>query len=184
MDPENETTKKVAEGIIRGEIAVVMGNPLLIKRNGCAACHILFLVVDKLRVSEQDAADLLSEVLLENSTLNDDFVAMVEDIHMRSRSMGNTFLIKNRDSKDRYIESNFKNALAEILSDASSLGSEIVLRKLILSYIALSIAQNLGIDLHAATEELYYYMRKKDEETHHELLDSIRSVLRKGHRVR
>jgi len=184
MDPKNETTKKLAEEIIRCEIAAVMRNPLLIKRNGCAACHVLFSIVDKMQVSEQDAADLLSEVLLENSTLNDNFVGMVENIHMRSRSMGNTFVIKNRDSKDRYIESNFKNALAEILSDASSLSSEIVLRKLILSYIALSIAQNLGIDLHAATEELYYYMRKRDEETHQELLDSIRSVLSKGQRVR
>lgn len=85
--------------------------------------------------------------------------------------MGNTFLIKNRESKDRYIESNFKNVLDEILSDTSSLSSEIVLRKLILSYAALSIAQSLRIDLHAATEELYYYMRKKDEETHLELLE-------------
>ena len=184
MDLDNESTKKLAEGIIRREIAAVKEKPLTIKQNGCAACHVLFSIADKMQVSEQDAADLLSEVLLENSTLNDDFVAMVEQIHMRSRSMGNTFLIKNRESKDRYIESNFKNVLAEILSDASSLSSEIVLRKLILSYIALCIAQNLGIDLHAATEELYYYMRKKDEETHHELLDSIRSVLSKGHRAR
>ena len=177
-------TKNIAEEIIRGEISAVMKNPLKIKQNGCAACHVLFSIIDKMQVSEQDAADLLSEVLLENSILNDDFVNMVEEIHMRSRFMGNTFLIKNRESKDRYIESNFKNVLAEILSDASSLSSEVVLRKLILSYAALSIAQNLGIDLHAATEELYYYMRKKDEETHRELLDSIRSVLSKGHKIR
>jgi hypothetical protein len=29
-----------------------------------------------------------------------------------------------------------------------------------ISAIALEIAQNIGIDYHAATEELYYYMRK------------------------
>jgi hypothetical protein len=184
MDIDNNSTNKVAEGIIRGEIAAIMKNPLTIKQNGCAACHVLFSIVDRMQVSEQDAADLLSEVLLKNSTLNDEFVAMVEEIHMRSRSMSNTFLIKNREAKDRYIESNFKNVLAEILSDTSSFGSEIVLRKLILSYIALSIAQNLGIDLHAATEELYYYMRKKDEETHMDVLDSIQSILSKGRSVR
>ena len=36
-----------------------------------------------MQVSEQDATDLLSEVLLGNSNLNDDFIAMIEDIHMR-----------------------------------------------------------------------------------------------------
>lgn len=181
MNLENKAIKKMAEEIIQAEISAVMKNPLKIKKNGCAACHVLFSIIDKMQVSEQDAADLLSEVLLENSILNDDFVDMVEEVHMRSRFTGNTFLIKNREYKDRYIESNFKNVLAEILSDASSLSSEIVLRKLILSYAALSIAQSLGIDLHAATEELYYYMRKKDEETHRELSDLIRSVLSKGH---
>lgn len=184
MDLEDEVTRKKAEEIICSEIAVVKEDPLVIKQNGCAACHVLFSIVNKMQLSEQDAADLLSEVLLVNNALNDDFIAMVEDIHMRSRYMGTTFVIKNRQAKDRYIESNFKNTLAELLSDASNLSSEIVLRKLILSHIALSIAQNLGIDFHAATEELYYYMRKKDDETHKKLLGSIRSVLSKGRRTR
>jgi hypothetical protein len=184
MDLEDEVTKKKVEGLIRSEVATVKENPSVIKQNGCAACHILFSIINKLQVSEQDAADLLSEILLDNSVLNDDFIAMVEDIHMRSRCMGTTFVIKNREAKDRYIESNFKNTLAELLSDASNLSSEIVLRKLILSDIALSIAQNLGIDFHAAKEELYYYMRKNEDETDKELLDSIRSVLSKGQRTR
>jgi hypothetical protein len=48
-----------------------------------------------------------------------------------------------------------------------------------LSHIALNIAQNLGIDYHAATEELYYYMRKNDMQTHDEMMQSIRSLLTK-----
>ena len=54
---------------------------------------------------------------------------------------------------------------------------EIVMRRLILSNIALNIAQNLGVDYHAAMEELYCYMRKKDIQTHKELIQSIRSLL-------
>ncbi|MGH9927268.1 MAG: hypothetical protein ACRD5B_18030, partial [Nitrososphaeraceae archaeon] len=71
------------------------------------------------------------------------------------------------------------NTLNELLGDASHYGSEIVLRKLIMSQIALELAQNLGIDYHAATEELYYYMRKKDMETHTELMQLIRSIIGK-----
>jgi hypothetical protein len=37
----------------------------------------------------------------------------------------------------------------------------------------LEIAKNIGIDYHAATEELYYYMRKKDQDTHTRILEFI-----------
>jgi hypothetical protein len=40
-----------------------------------------------------------------------------------------------------------------------------------ISAIALEIAQNIGIDYHAATEELYYYMRKNDDRTDALLLE-------------
>ena len=93
--------------------------------------------------------------------------------------MGLTFVLKSREAKGRRIESQFKNTLNELLGDASRYGSEIVLRKLIMSQIALELAQNLGIDYHAATEELYYYMRKKDMETHTELMQLIRSIIGK-----
>jgi len=63
MDLEDEETKKNVEEVIRGEIAVVKKNPLVIKQNGCAACYILFSIVNKIQLSEQDAADLLSEVV-------------------------------------------------------------------------------------------------------------------------
>jgi hypothetical protein len=168
-----------AEEIIINEISVVTSDPSTIKGNGCAACHVLFKVKEAMKVSEQDAADLLSEVLLDNTPLNDQFISMVEQIHKKARMMGITFAIKSREAKDRYIDGNFKNTLSELVSDASVYGTELLMRKLILSYIALSIAQNLGIDYHAATEELYYYMRKKDMATHDEVMQVIQSLLAK-----
>jgi hypothetical protein len=71
---------------------------------------------------------------------------MVENIHMKQRTMGLTFVLKSREAKGRRIESQFKNTLNELLGDASHYGSEIVLRKLIMSQIALELAQNLDID--------------------------------------
>jgi len=180
MNRDDEDARAKAEEIMKTEIANVSRNPSIIKGNGCAACHVLFAVKNKMEVSEQDAADLLSEILLENTALNDEFIGLVENVHMRARYMGSTFVIKDREAKDRYIESNFRNALAELLSDSASYGTEIVLRKLILSNIALTIAQNLGIDYHAATEELYYYMRKHDEETATEVTDLISSITSRG----
>jgi hypothetical protein len=178
----SDKSRLEAEDIIKKEIALVSQSPSVVKGNGCAACHVLFKVKETLKVSEQDAADLLSEVLLDNVPLNDQFISMVEDIHMKGRMMGVTFAIKSREAKDRYIDANFKNTLSELQSDASVYGTEIVMRKLLLSNMALNIAQNLGIDYHAATEELYYYMRKNDQSTHGEIMQGIRSLLSKQER--
>jgi hypothetical protein len=98
---------------------------------------------------------------------------------MKQRIMGLTFVLKSREEKDRRIDSQFKNTLNELLGDASHYGSEIILRKIIMSQIALELAQNLGRDYHASTEELYYYMRKKDVETHTELMHTIKSIIDK-----
>lgn len=145
-----------AERIAEREIRTVNENPLAIRSNGCAACHVLFTIANKMRMNEQDAADMLSEVLLDNNQLNDQFIEMVEkNVHMKQRTMGLNFVLKSREAKDRRIESQFKNTLNELLGDASRYGTEIVLRKIIVSQIALQMAQNLGIDYHAATEELY-----------------------------
>jgi hypothetical protein len=182
VDDDDNNLRVEAEQIIKKEISTVSKNPSTIKKeNGCAACHVLFKVKETMHISEQDAADLLSEILLDknNNLLNEEFISMVEQIHMKERMMGTAFAIKTREAKDRYIDSNFKNTLSELTSDASSYGTEIVLRKLILLNVALNIAQNLGIDYHAATEELYYYMRKNDISTHEELMRSIRSLLTK-----
>lgn len=175
----NLDDKFLLEGvqIVTNEISLVSENPGVIKGNGCAACHILFKIKETMQVSEQDAADLLSEILLDNSALNDQFISMVEDIQLKARMMGTTFVIKTREAKDRYIDSQLKNTLDELKSDATVYGTEILMRRLILSNIALNIAQNLGIDYHAATEELYYFMRKHDEETHALLMKLVQSVL-------
>ena len=60
--------------------------------------------------------------------------------------------------------------------------SDIVLRKLLISAIALEIAQNIGIDYHAATEELYYYMRKNDQKTHEGILAFIDGLYKRINR--
>ena len=74
----DDKSRVEAEQIIKNEISVVTDNPSIIKGNGCAACHVLFKVKELMHVSEQDAADLLSEVLLDN----DEFISMFEEIHI------------------------------------------------------------------------------------------------------
>jgi hypothetical protein len=174
LDPEKE---KTAEQIISQEVSAVANDSSRVKENGCAACHVLFTLVGRMNLSETDAADLLTEVLLARPELNDRFIEMVESVHMKQRMMGVAFAIKTREAKDRYIDSQFKNALDELLADTSKYGVDITLRKMMMSYIALEIAQNLGIDYHAATEELYYYMRKRDEETHAALMKLVQSII-------
>jgi hypothetical protein len=167
---ENGNDIQVKE-IIMKEVQNIHRNPSEIRQNGCAACHVLFTLVDKLQISESDASDLLSQILFHDQQLNDSFIEMVEDIHMKQRKMAISFALKNRNAKDRYIESNFKNFLEEISYDIINYGHDLVLRKLMISAIALEIVQNIGIDYHAATEELYYYMRKNDERTNVLLLE-------------
>ena len=177
LDPEKESA---AEQIISQEVNAVAMDSARVKGNGCAACHVLFTLVGKMDLSETDAADLLTEVLLAKPELNDRFIEMVENIHMKQRMMGMTFAIKTRDAKDRYLDSQFKNTLDELLADAANYGVDIVFRKLVMSHVALGIAQSLGIDYHAATEELYYYMRKHDSETHAVLMQLVSSIMDRG----
>ena len=61
-----------AERIAEREIRIVNENPLVIsplviRPNGCAACHVLFTIANKMKISEQDTADMLSEALLDNN---------------------------------------------------------------------------------------------------------------------
>jgi hypothetical protein len=168
--------KEIAKKIISKAINNVKENPLVVKENGCAACHVLFNLSKEMEISEQNASDLLSEVLFANPDLNDTFIDMVENIHMKRRLMGTAFAIKTREAKDKYIYSNFKNTLAELHSDLINYGPDVALRKLLLSMISLEIAKNIGIDYHASTEELYYFMRKNDQETHESLLEFINQL--------
>ena len=129
---------------------------------GCVACHTIFSLKEKLASSEQDAADLLSNVLTHDSTLNHEFIDVVEQVHMHERNIGKIFAMRERESKDSYLEAYFSNVLDELTSDLNFSSYQMILRKLLLSYLALYLAQTIGVDYHAATEELYYLLRKDD----------------------
>jgi len=77
LDPQIE---KTAEQIISQEVNAVSNDSSRVKENGCAACHVLFALVGRMNLSETDAADLLTEVLLAKPELNDRFITMVETI--------------------------------------------------------------------------------------------------------
>jgi len=145
--------------IIENEIKALRTGTMDIK-DGCVACHMIFTMVNKLGTNEQDAADLLSQILTNYPSLNDEFIDLVEDIHMRSRMKAISFYKRSREAKDRYVESYFKNALTELQSDALKHGGNMALRKIVLNYLSSYLAQTLGIDFHASTEELYYILRK------------------------
>jgi hypothetical protein len=170
---KNNSNENIAKTITSEEINNVKNDPSIIKINGCAACHVLFSIVDKVHVNESEASDLLSQILYNDPQLNDSFIEMVENVHMKQRMMGIPFSIRTRESKDKYIDSNLRNVLSELSADLVNYGTDIVLRKLLITSISLEIAQNIGIDFHAATEELYYYMRKRDQDTHTRILELI-----------
>ena len=169
----NNSDENIAKKLTSEEISCIINNPSVIKANGCAACHVLFSIVDKMHLNESEASDLLSQILFHDPQLNESFIEMVESVHMKQRMMAIPFSIRTRESKDKYIDSNLKNVLSELSADLVNYGTDIVLRKLLILSISLEIAQNIGIDYHAATEELYYYMRKKDQDTHTKILEFI-----------
>ena len=47
-----------AKQIISQEINRINVNPSTIKVNGCAACHVLFSIIDKMHLNESEASDL------------------------------------------------------------------------------------------------------------------------------
>jgi hypothetical protein len=108
---------------------------------------------------------------------------MVEKIHMKERMMGVQFSIKSREAKDRFIDANMKNVISELSFDIKQYGKELVLRKLLLSLVTVQLAQNIGVDHHAATEELYYYMKKNLESDTfiHEFINKISKVDNDGY---
>ena len=166
--------------LIDSEITRVLSNSSLIEYGGCAACHVLFTLIKSLSLSESDAGDLLSQALFEDPQLNERFIEMVEKIHMKERMMGVPFSIKSRDAKDRFIDATLKNAISELSFDIKQYGKELVLRKLLLSLVTVQLAQNIGVDHHAATEELYYFM-KKNMDTDNLILEFINKISQVNH---
>ena len=154
------------KNLIEQEINAVMMMPSKVMENGCVACHILFTLVNRMGISEASASDQLSEILTHDQNLNEKFIDAVEKIHMKQRMMSVSFSLKSRDSKNRYINSQMKDGLYELDIDLVNYGKDIVMRKLLITYLSLQLAQSIGVDHHAAKEELYYYMRTKDNETH------------------
>ena len=146
---------------IRKELDEVKNNKVDL-HGGCVACHVIFRLKERLESSEQNAADLLSEILTSDSVLNREFIDVVEKIHMNDRHLGGSFALRERESKDNYLEAYFSNVLDELTSDLITSSHQIILRKLLLSYLGLYLAQTIGVDYHAATEELYYLLRKDD----------------------
>ena len=147
--------------LIRKELDVIKDHKVDL-HGGCVACHMIFTLKEKLDSSEQNAADLLSEVLTHDPILNREFIDIVEQIHMNERHLGESFSLRERESKDNYLEAYFSNVLDELTSDLITSSHQMILRKLLLSYLALYLAQTIGVDYHAATEELYYLLRKDD----------------------
>ena len=90
--------EEIAKSIISQEIRQIDSNASKIKENACATCHVLFTLVDKMQISEQDASELLSEILTNEPNLNDQFIEMIETIHMKQRMVGVTFSIKTRQA--------------------------------------------------------------------------------------
>jgi hypothetical protein len=101
---------------IRYELENIKENQTNLHGN-CVACHMIFRLKEKLKSSEQNAADLLSEVLSIDSTLNREFIDVVEKIHMKDRGLGRIFSLRDRESKDSYLEAYFSNVLDELTSD-------------------------------------------------------------------
>ncbi len=67
---------------------------------------------------------------------------------MKERRMGVSFSIKSRDSKNRYINSQMKDGLYELDVDLVNYGKDIVMRKLLVTYLSLQLAQSVGVDHH------------------------------------
>ena len=156
-----EEKEKIAKSIILKEIHEIDFNAFKVKEKGCAACHVLFTLINKMQISEQDASELLSEILSKDPKLNDLFIEMVESIHMKQRMMGITFSIKTREAKDHYIDSNIKNYIEELSTDLANYGTDIMLRVLLLSSISLQIAQNIGIIFIYYLSRIYLYSNRK-----------------------
>jgi len=179
MESSNENAIGKASELIRTEMSKVRSDPSVIKVDGCVACSMLSALASITEIGEVAAGDLLTEVLSQDEKLNEEFVSVVEYVHRKQRFLGTAFVAKTREGKDRFIEGNFKNGIEELLNDSSVFGTSMVFRKLIMEHVALQLAQNIGVDYHAASEELYYYMRKNDKQTNAAIIGLIDSIYQK-----
>ncbi|MEO9364670.1 MULTISPECIES: hypothetical protein [Candidatus Nitrosocaldus] len=162
-----------AKSKVRDIIAREVGSKSIDTKVECFACHVMYTVMRECNMDEA-TADLLSQVLSEDSALNERFIQAIEYLHLYSRARALWFYSKDRVEKDAYLAMHVRNAIAEIEHEAREYGNDTVLRRLLLSYLSTYIAQVIGMDLHASTEELYYMLRKNGE-----LEEEIKRILRK-----
>ncbi|VVC05745.1 Uncharacterised protein [uncultured archaeon] len=75
-----------ARNFIKEEIERIKKHEIELHQ-GCVACHVISSLKEKQGHSEQDAADLLSDTLTHDTKLNQEFIDVVEQIHMKERNM-------------------------------------------------------------------------------------------------
>lgn len=126
----------------------------------CFACHVIRAIMHGCDLDESAAADMLSQMLDEDEMLNERFIDAVEYLHLYSRGRALWFYGRSRREKDDYLAMHVKNALTELEHELRDHGREAPLRRLLLSYLSIYIAQMIGMDLHAGTEEVYYLLRR------------------------
>ncbi len=146
--------------IIRDTLEDIMND---IKRyantDSCIPCKIISNISKELELSESDAGEILSNILANDIELYERFIEVMENVHMRIRNKALNFYSKSREGKDRYLELYIRNAITE-LRDDTRYSKDIVIRRLVLNYLSTYLAQTLGLDFHASTEEVYYILRK------------------------
>ncbi len=99
-----------ADLLVRDVLGKIRNHEIELQKE-CVACHVIFSLKQNSGRSEQDAADLLSDILTHDPKLNSEFIEVVEQIHMRERGMGGAFAARERESKDSYLEAYFSNVL-------------------------------------------------------------------------
>ncbi len=132
----------------------------------CFVCKVIYSIMHSSNLDESTAADALSELLSSDTALNERFIEVLEYVHLYSRARALWFYSKSREEKDNYLSIHVKNALAELEQEFKVYGKEYMLRRLMLLYLSSYIAQIIGLDLHASTEELYYLLRKRNDLEH------------------
>lgn len=176
------TEKAAVKNLIKEELEKIRTHQTELQQ-GCAACHVMFSLNEKLNLPEQDCADLISEILTGDPQLNEEFVQTVEQIHMLERQVGGAFALMQRESKNAYLDAYFANVLDELGSDLNQFSHKLLIRRLLLAYLSLYIAQTIGVDYHAATEELYYLLRKNEVKNLQldEFISKLEAKIRQNH---
>ncbi len=142
----------------------------------CFVCRVIYDIMNNADMDESAAADKLSEILSSDRELNERFIAAVEYVHLYSRARALWFYSKSKEEKDSYLATHIKNALLELEYEGNEYGREYIVRRLLLAYLSSYIAQIVGMDLHASTEEIYYMLRGSSM-LEHELHRSIDRIL-------